>query len=86
MRDLRIYAEYLDEQYITNGSYWLIEIKLGGDELIEEGAETLKELASIIDTKKMKEPAFMVVLCAIAPFAYMRKDGVYVVPITNLKP
>lgn len=102
MRDLRIYAEYLDGTvyhyrdkrglecdaviHLRDGSYGLVEIKLGGDELIEEGAETLKELASIIDTKKMKEPEFMAVICAIAPFAYMRKDGVYVVPITNLKP
>lgn len=102
MRDLRIYAEYLDGTvyhyrdkrglecdaviHLRDGSYGLVEIKLGGDELIEEGAETLKELASIIDTKKMKEPAFMAVICAIAPFAYMRKDGVYVVPITNLRP
>lgn len=102
MRDLRIYAEYLDGTvyhyrdkrglecdaviHLRDGSYGLVEIKLGGDELIEEGAETLKELASIIDTKKMKEPTFMAVICAIAPFAYMRKDGVYVVPITNLRP
>ena len=54
--------------------------------LIEEGAKNLKDLASKIDTDKMTEPAFMLVLCAKAPFAYRRKDGVYVVPVTCLKP
>jgi len=102
VRDLKIYADYLDGciyQYrdsnglecdavihLRDGSYGLIETKLGGDSLIEEGAKNLKELASKIDINKMKEPSFMLVLCAKAPFAYRRKDGVYVVPITCLKP
>ncbi len=72
--------------HLRDGSYGLIEIKLGGDSLIEEGAENLKELASKIDTNKMKKPAFMLVLCAKVPFAYRRKDGVYIAPITCLKP
>lgn len=102
VRDLRIYADDLDGTvyhyrdkhglecdaviHLRNGAYGLIEIKLGGDKLIEEGAETLKELASKIDTSNMSEPAFMAVLCARAPFAYKRNDGVYVIPITKLKP
>lgn len=102
VRDLRIYANYLDGSiyqyrdsnglecdaviHLRDGSFGLIEIKLGGDSLIEEGAKNLKDLASKIDINKMKEPSFMLVLCAKAPFAYRRKDGVYVVPITCLKP
>ena len=102
VRDLRIYADYLDGSiyqyrdsnglecdaviHLRDGSFGLIEIKLGGDSLIEEGAKNLKDLASKIDINKMKEPSFMLVLCAKAPFAYRRKDGVYVVPITCLKP
>lgn len=102
IRDLRIYADYLDGTvyhyrdknglecdaviHLRNGSYGLVEIKLGGDTLIEEGAETLKNLASKIDTGSMKEPAFMLVLCGKAPFAYQREDGVYVAPIACLKP
>lgn len=102
VRDLRIYAELLDgtvyhfrDRYglecdavihLRNGAYGLIEIKLGGDRFIEEGAETLKELASKIDTKTMSKPSFMAVLCARAPFAYRRRDGVYVIPISKLKP
>ncbi len=98
VRDLRIYADYLDGSiyqyrdsnglecdaviHLRDGSYGLIEIKLGGDSLIEEGAKNLKDLSSKIDTNKMKKPAFMLVLCAKAPFAYRRKDGVYIAPIT----
>jgi hypothetical protein len=62
-----------------------VEVKLGGDKLINEGAESLKKLAEKIDTAKMRRPAFMMVLCGVVPFAYKREDGVYVVPITCLK-
>lgn len=60
-------------------------MKLGGDKLINEGAENLKKLADRIDTEKMHEPVFMMVLCGVAPFAYKREDGVYVVSVTALK-
>lgn len=102
VRDLRIYTDYLDGTvyhyrdksglecdaviHLRNGVYGLIEIKLGGDKLIEEGAKTLKDLASKIDTKNMFKPSFMMVLCAKAPFAYKRNDDVYVIPITALRP
>lgn len=102
IRDLRIYSDYLDGTvyhyrdknglecdaviHLRNGSYGLVEIKLGGDALIEEGAESLKKLSDKIDTTKMKKPSFMLVLCGKAPFAYKRPDRVYVAPITSLKP
>lgn len=102
IRDLRIYADYLDGTiyhyrdknglecdaviHLRNGLYGLIEVKLGGDSLIEEGATNLKKLSEKIDTKTMKKPSFMLVLCGKAPFAYKRPDGVYVAPITSLKP
>jgi predicted AAA+ superfamily ATPase len=102
VRDLRVYADALDGNiyhyrdknglecdavlHLPNGSYGLIEIKLGGNKLIEEGAETLKNLQSIIDTTKMKEPSFMMVLIGVGDYAYRRTDGVYVVPIGCLKP
>ena len=101
VRDLRVFAEVLDGEvyhyrdksglecdavvHLRNGSYGLIEIKLGGDTRIEEGVETLKELASQIDTERMKEPSFLMILTAVGDFAYRRKDGVYVVPIGCLK-
>ena len=101
VRDLRIYADSLDGKvyhyrdknglecdavmHLRNGRYGLIEIKLGGDELIEEGAKNLLALKDIIDDKKMSKPVFMMVLCGVAPFAYRRSDGVFVVPIGCLR-
>ena len=101
VRDLRIYADasdgsvyhYRDKTglecdaviHLRNGSYGLVEVKLGGDQSINEGAESLLKLTSKIDTEKMKKPAFLMVLCGVAPFAYKREDGVFVVPITCLK-
>ena len=97
IRDLRVYADSLDGNvahfrnkaglecdavvHLRNGSYGLVEIKLGGDKLIEEGATTLKKLSSLIDTKQMKEPSFLMVLIGTGPYAYRRPDGVYIVPI-----
>lgn len=101
VRDLRIYADALDGSvyhyrdktglecdaviHLRNGNYGLVEVKLGGDQSINEGAESLLKLTSKIDTEKMKKPAFLMVLCGVAPFAYKREDGVFVVPITCLK-
>ena len=101
IRDLRIYADALDGNiyhyrdksglecdaviHLRNGHYGLIEIKLGGDQLINDGAKNLLKLASKIDLTKMKKPSFLMVLCAVAPFAYKRDDGVLVVPIGCLK-
>ena len=65
--------------------YGLIEIKLGGEKLIDEGVRYLKEIAESIDTEKMKAPAFMMVLTGTGAYAYRRKDGVLVVPIGCLK-
>ena len=62
-----------------------IEIKLGGDKLIEEGAKTLKSMEAKIDTEKMNVPSFLAVLTGIGDYAYCRQDGVYVIPIGCLK-
>jgi hypothetical protein len=51
---------------------------------IEEGATTLQRLASKIDGARMKAPSFQMVLTAVGAFAYRRKDGVLVVPISTL--
>ncbi|MCH4155177.1 MAG: DUF4143 domain-containing protein [Muribaculaceae bacterium] len=101
VRDLRVFAQALDGEvyhyrdksglecdavvHLRNGSYGLIEIKLGGDRRIEEGVLTLKDLASKIDTERMKEPSFLMILTAVGDYAYRRKDGVYIVPIGCLK-
>ena len=67
-----------------NGSYGLIEIKLGGEKLINEGAENLCDLAEKIDTTKMKQPSFLMVLTG-TDMGYTRKDGVIVCPLACLK-
>ena len=63
----------------------MIEIKLGGDRLIEEGAKSLKAMEAKIDTDKMNAPSFLMVLTGTGDYAYRRQDGVYVVPIGCLK-
>lgn len=101
VRDLRVYAEALNGNvyhfrdksglecdavvHLRDGSYGLVEIKLGGDDLIEEGAASLKTLAAKIDTEHMKEPAFKMVLIGVGTYAYRREDGIYVVPVGCLK-
>ena len=101
VRDLRVFADslngnvyhYRDKSglecdavvHLRNGKYGLIEIKLGGDKLIEEGVKTLKKLESKIDIDKMKAPSFLMVLTGVGDYAYRREDGVFVVPIGCLK-
>lgn len=101
VRDLRVFADamhgcvyhYRDKTglecdaviHLRNGAYGLIEIKLGGDDAIEYGAQTLKKLRDKIDTDKMQAPAFLMVLNGTGKYAYQRDDGVYVVPIGCLR-
>lgn len=101
VRDLRAYAEALDGEvyhyrdssglecdavlHRRNGSYALFEVKLGGEERINEGAATLKALANNIDTDRMRAPSLMAVIVGVGEYAYQRKDGVYVIPIGCLK-
>jgi len=71
--------------HLRDGNYGLVEIKIGGDNLIDEGANSLKKLRDKIDTTKMKKPSFLMVLIGIGELAYRRDDGVYVVPLGCLK-
>ena len=72
--------------HLHNGKYGLVEIKLGGAENIETAAKTLNKLADKIDTAKMGEPAFKMVLVGAGEYAYTRLDGIHIVPIGCLKP
>ena len=101
VRDLRVYAEYLDGEvmhyrdksglecdtviHLRNGSYGLAEIKLGGQKLIEEGAANLKALAAKIDITRMPAPSFMMIVVGVGDFAYRREDGIFIVPVGCLK-
>ena len=101
VRDLRVFAEVLDGKlyhyrdssglecdtvlHRRNGTYALIEVKLGGETLIEDGVRALKTLAETIDASRMNTPSFMMVLTAVGQYAYQRPDGVFVVPIGCLR-
>ena len=101
VRDLRVYAEKLDGTvhhyrdknglecdaviHLRNGSYGLVEIKLGGEDLIKEGVKNLGILSEQIDSEKMKKPSFKMILTATGQYAYQRKDGILIVPIACLK-
>lgn len=101
VRDLRVYSQPLDGTvyhfrdrtglecdaviHLRNGHYGLVEIKLGGDKLIDEGARNLLALKERIDTTKMKDPSFMMVMTAVGDYAYCRTDGVLVVPAGCLR-
>lgn len=98
-RDLRVYAEAIDGQLfhyrdasgleadtvicLNDGRWAPIEVKLGS-KAIEEAAEHLRHLKDKVDTRKMREPSFLMILTA-TEFAYRRADGVLVVPIGCLK-
>ena len=102
VRDLKVYAatmggdvkHYRDNAglecdaviHLENGQWGAIEIKLGGDELIEAGAASLKRLKTKLAEKSdEKAPSFLMVLTAVGG-SYQREDGVYVAPINLLKP
>ena len=101
VRDLRVYADaiggtvyhYRDKNglecdaviHLKNGSYGLVEIKLGGDSLIEEAARTLTTLTEKIDTNRMHAPSFRMILTGVGDYAYRRTDGLFVVPIGCLR-
>lgn len=102
VRDLRVYAEALDGSlyhyrdknglecdavlHLRNGRYGLVEIKIGGESLVNEGVETLNELSQKIDTTKMYAPSFLMILTGTGKYAYRRPDGIWIVPIGCLRP
>lgn len=100
VRDLRIYADTLNAKVykyrdskkreadivlqFRDGSWALIEVKLGSDSDIEDAAKHLLTIASDIDTKKTGNLNFLMVITK-DKFAYRREDGVYVVPLGCLR-
>jgi hypothetical protein len=102
VRDLSIYATTFDGEirhyrdnsglecdavlHLPNGDWAAIEIKLGGDKLIEEGAASLNRLKTkLAEKSNEKSPSFMMIVTAFGPL-YRRPDGIYVVPINCLRP
>ena len=101
IRDLRIYSDFIGGDvyhyrdrnglecdaviHLRNGFYGLVEIKLGGDKLINAGVNTLNALESALDISKMKSPSFKMIVVGVGHYAYRRPDGILVVPITCLR-
>ena len=99
IRDLRVYAEAIDGEvfhyrdkngleadaivHLKDGRWGAIEVKMGAQE-IEMAAENLKKLRDKVNTEKMKEPSFLMVLTG-TEVGYRREDGVYIVPIGCLR-
>ena len=102
VRDLRCYASALDGEVLhyrdksglesdavirlRNGRYGLVEVKLGGESAIEEGASNLKTLADRVNADSVGAPAFLMVIIGVGNMSYPRTDGVSVVPLRALRP
>ena len=101
-RDLSIYARsfggelyhYRDDSgtevdsviEMPDGSWAALEVKLGANR-IEEGAESLLKFKNKMEQHKaISAPCALCVVCGLTDRAYIRDDGVYVVPITMLGP
>lgn len=100
IRDLRIYAEafganlfhYQDYKgkeidcvlELENGDWVAVEIKLGANQ-IDEAAKNLLAIQKEMQKENEKAPSVLCVVCGLSNAAYLRKDGVYVVPITALR-
>jgi predicted AAA+ superfamily ATPase len=99
VRDLRVYAQSIDGEvfhyrdksgleadaviHLKDGRWGAAEVKMGAKE-IETAAENLKKLRDKVNTDKMKDPSFLMVLTG-TELAYRREDGVYIVPVGCLK-
>lgn len=99
--DLKIYAEYngasmyhfRDEKgneadaivEFPDGTWGAFEIKLGANQ-IDTAAEELINLRKIMEKEGENPPKVLCVICGMTNMAYMREDGVFVVPITALGP
>ena len=102
MRDLRVYAESIDGEVfhyrdrdndecdavvqLHDGRYGLIEVKLGDGYLVDGGAKSLRRVESKLDFSRMNPPSFKMIIVGAGKNAYRREDGIFVVPLTCLKP
>lgn len=100
-RDLKVYAESFDAQLyhyqdyanreadavveLPDGRWVAIEVKLGANRIDEAAASLLSLRDSIAAEKGGRPPSSLVVLCGLASAAYVRPDGVMVIPITALR-
>ncbi len=95
IRDLRVYADAIDGQVfhyrdksnlecdaivvLRDGRWGAIEVKMGAGQF-DNAAKNLLKFKDRIDTTKMSEPSFLMILSA-TDMAYTRKDNIHVVPL-----
>lgn len=99
-RDLKIYAESFDanlyhyQDYSNNeidavielsdGRWYAFEIKLGANQ-IDKAAKNLIDISNKIKQNGGIASSVLCVICGMSNAAYIRPDGVFVIPITALK-
>lgn len=99
-RDLRIYADSFDAKLyhyqdydnkevdavveLPDGRWSAFEIKLGANQ-IDKAAESLIKLKKSIEKEGGIAPSVLCVICGLSNAAYIRDDGVFVIPITALR-
>ena len=100
-RDLRIYAEsfgaslYHYQNYnnqeidavieLSDGRWCALEIKLGANQIDAAADNLLKIKHQMENDPKGQPPSVCCVLCGMSNAAYIRPDGVFVIPVTALK-
>ena len=100
-RDLLTYAETISgelthfQDYYNNeidaviqlddGRWGCFEIKLGMNQ-VDKAAANLLKMNNFFKNSTSSSPAFLAVICGMTSAAYRRQDGVYVIPITALRP
>lgn len=101
VRDLRILSQPIDGEVLhfrdktglevdaivqlDDGRWAAFEVKLGGQQLIDEGAASLRRFAAAVDTDRCGGPAALAVICA-SGYGLMRRDGVGIIPVGALAP
>lgn len=100
-RDLQVYAQSLGGKLyhyrdgkgreidaiveLPDGKWGAFEVKLGTEQIDKAAASLLKIKKMTEEDPNARAPSLLCIVCGLAPFAYKRDDGVYVVPITSLK-
>lgn len=101
LRDLLTYAEALSAKLfhfqsyngdevdaviqLDDGRWGCIEIKLGMNQ-VDKAASNLLKIHSMFERNSPSAPTFLAVICGLSYAAYRRSDGVYVLPLTALRP
>ncbi|MGH7610966.1 MAG: ATP-binding protein [Candidatus Dormibacteria bacterium] len=102
VRDLRVYAQaslgrvahFRDSNGLevdavvecADGRWAAFEVKLGGEEAVNRAAASLVHFAATVDSEKRGPPAALVVVTGVGGYAYVRPDGVAIVPLVRLGP